>query len=210
MINVRRYREGDAYHINTRIENAWDAHNEAERADTLGRRGTAFTFYEGSARADTYRPVMLMGCNKLWQGCFSVWALPSHEARGYGLQLVRAARLLLDLVAKDKGIHRYHTLVHPKVWENIKWIKLLGFEAESVLRKAGPDHENIIMYAKHQGVNNEQAKNPRTRLERNVAKLFNVVLRPCHTTKRRSVLRRSQHGSKRIEERDEGLERQFG
>lgn len=170
---ITRWQEGDSQLINYRNENSWDCRDDRDRADNLARNGIAFSIWEGSARADTL--LMILGMNFLWDGCAQVWALPSHEARGHARYMVESARVLMDVVAKKYRIHRYHTLIHPNLYENIKWIKLLGFQPESVLRSASPTKDNLIMYAKlYLEGYHEQTKDRRARLETDVAKLLSM------------------------------------
>lgn len=171
MITV--WQPGDTFLLNARPENSWDSTDEVMRVDTLASRGYAFSIWEGSARAEPL--LMIMGCNRLWEGTAQVWALPSFEARGHAKYLIDAANVLLDVVAKTMKFHRYHTPIHPRLYENIKWIKLLGFTAESVLKGAGPNKENIILYAKTylEGYH-EQTRRSRARLAEYVEQLLSV------------------------------------
>lgn len=196
---ITLWRPGDTFLLNARPENKWDCEDEILRVDTLASRGYAYSIWEGSARAEPL--LMIMGCNKLWEGTAQVWALPSYEARGHAKYLVDMANVLLERVGEMLGIHRYHTLIHPHLYENIKWIKLLGFKAESVLHAAGPKKENIIMYAKTylEGYH-EQTKQSRARLAGYVGELFEMEYGHVFTPSSRRELCSGKYGQSWIEE----------
>lgn len=133
-MRIRRWIEGDL----ARIPDPRSAVTEH-----LAASSTSFTITD-----DDDQPLMIIGFVKLWEGCAQVWAIPSDSVRGKGLWLVRLARNMLKICARDYNLHRYHTLMDPMDTESLKWIRLLGFHHEATFKKAYADGRELLVYAR--------------------------------------------------------------
>ena len=161
-MKIRWWREGDlAAMVNPR----------SPESEDLAAISTTFTILTKLGR-----PAMLIGFSNMWEGCAQVWAIPSDLARGNALEIVRLAREMLALCAERYGIHRYQTLMHPADDESIRWIRLLGFHHESILKRAFSDGRELHFYVRFFGGDNEYRKTQgtRDRLREDVANLFSV------------------------------------
>lgn len=124
-------------------------------------------------------PIMILGCNILWKGVAQVWAVPTEQIRGNGWYVTKTAKdILLGIALKDK-IRRFHCIVHSGIAENIKWIEVLGFLREGIMRKATPDKMDMYIYVKWYDKTLEDYYGRRTkkdypRLQGDVAKLFRL------------------------------------
>lgn len=94
--------------------------------------------------------VAFLGVQILWVGVAQVWAITSDEARGHGLGLAKAAKQGLAWVKESYDIRRFNTTMKDDD-ENLKWIKMLGFEREYTMKHAAPEGGHLYGYVKFEG-----------------------------------------------------------
>ncbi len=137
-MEVQVYREADMEAISARQEDDWGVN--ADALQMMVSQYPAWTF-----RIDG-RPVMILGVWKLWEGNWECWAIPSDDARGSGLAVVRATRRLLDEVATWKDVNRFTALSREDKVEYNRWLEMLGFDVEYTQRKAYDNRLDVIGY----------------------------------------------------------------
>lgn len=119
------------------------------------REGDYFNFDpQHQATNDTYslvnekdEVVAVMGFILFHEGVGAVWAVISDDARGHGIAVTRYAKTLLKRWINDYGLFRVQALVRVDRPEYKRWIKLLGFDYESTMRKVTPDRRDMECYA---------------------------------------------------------------
>jgi len=111
--------------------------------------------YDASYQADstTYtlineanKVVAVMGLIILHEGVAGVWAVISDDARGHGIAVTRYARKLIKRWIHNYVLHRIQTVVRVDREEYKRWIRLIGFEYESTMRKVSPDKRDMECY----------------------------------------------------------------
>lgn len=103
--------------------------------------GYSYTFTNG-------KPAALVCCNLLWYGCGQIWALVTDRIRSHGLLFTKACREILEIGGHRKGIRKYYCIINPDIPENIRWVKLLGFEHEYTMKEADPEGRDVLGYSK--------------------------------------------------------------
>ncbi len=82
------------------------------------------------------------------RGVAEVWLAPSQLARRYPLALTQAAGRFLDQAWRELKLHRLQAGVLAQNRRACRWIELLGFAREGVMRKFGPQGQDFVLYAK--------------------------------------------------------------
>ncbi|MBG0776972.1 MAG: hypothetical protein H0S85_11140 [Desulfovibrionaceae bacterium] len=86
------------------------------------------------------------GVALFWPGVGEGWCAPSAWALAHPLSFNRAARAVLEHLARTAGLHRLqaHVLAHDR--RALRWIAWLGFEPEGECPGYGPYGENVIRF----------------------------------------------------------------
>ncbi len=137
---IRRYREGDIDRINQR--SCDDIGMDKQAAEISASSGYTITLDVDGA------PVAVGGIVKLYDGVGQIWAVISDDARSHGLELVRSCRRLIESVTVLEKLDRIHCLVCADNVENQRFIKLLGFRCEFLMRKGGGYGRNAYMFSR--------------------------------------------------------------
>ena len=92
-------------------------------------------------------PVAATGLIVPYEGLAYGWARISDEARGSGLGLTRAFMSCL-VHARFALPHLRQVRVEVSIDrpEYLRWIKMLGFESESIKREAGPRGQDLVEF----------------------------------------------------------------
>lgn len=126
MFDIREYQDGDATLI------------EQREVDLRLPIGVPDMVFISKSYKFTYtinnEPAGLVGLYTLFDGVYQAWARPSDRLRGYGRQVVRATRSLLDSYEELLHARQIRTTSPSYAVENIKWLRLIGFKQEAVLR----------------------------------------------------------------------------
>ena len=83
----------------------------------------------------------------LWKGVGEAWVWVPPEVARYPLFFHRNIRDMMVEVKRAKHLVRIQTTVKVRDVTANAWIKRLGFKAEGVMRRWGPDGEDHIRYA---------------------------------------------------------------
>lgn len=87
------------------------------------------------------------GC-MVMQGNFEISALVSKDAKEVPIQFVKFAKKRLAHYENVLGLRRTQCTVRAGFPFLIKFIELLGFEREGLLRKFGPEGDDYFIYAR--------------------------------------------------------------
>ena len=112
-----------------------------EWAKFHGKQGPARTVVDPDGAV-----VFCAGIHHFWHGTGEVWALFSPLARRY-LETPRFAKQLLELYVARFGYERLQAVVNPDWPEAVRFIELLGFEKETLMKKYGPNGVDMVLYA---------------------------------------------------------------
>lgn len=90
----------------------------------------------------------IVGASCLWEGVWQVAAITSDLIRGYGVYFTKGCLTILNESAKAFRVKRYNAIVDSSNVEYIRWLNLLGFEYEYVMRNALPNNTDVFGYVK--------------------------------------------------------------
>lgn len=94
------------------------------------------------------RPAACFGAVKVWKGVEELWLLVEERARKFPILMTKAAKDFADYRVISENLHRLQITVRSNDPRAIQWAKRIGFEAEAVLQKYGPDQMNYILMRK--------------------------------------------------------------
>ena len=92
-------------------------------------------------------PASVFGVVPLFPGVGQAWLIGTDEIGKCGVEVAHACKKIIDALL-DSGVHHriqafsadFHTQAHT-------WLKLIGFEQESTLRKFGKDGSDFYCFA---------------------------------------------------------------
>lgn len=87
------------------------------------------------------------GVTTRWKGTGEVWTLNSPIVKDYPLLFHKLMLRWLETIRKYHGLRRIQAVVEADNDTYVKWIELLGFKREGLLRKYY-DGKDFYMYAK--------------------------------------------------------------
>jgi hypothetical protein len=96
----------------------------------------------------TGSPLAVITGAVIFQGTYEVSALIGANARKYPIQFFRHVKGRIEHFEELHNLRRTQTLIRKGYPFLIKWIELLGFEQEGLLRKFGPEGDDYYMYAR--------------------------------------------------------------
>ncbi len=106
---------------------------------------------EAGEFASAFTPQGMLGLGgvvPILPGVAEAWLAAAPLARRYPLALTQAAARFLDRAVARHRLRRLQAAVlagHPTAH---RWIGLLGFEKEAVLRRFGPAGQDFVLYAR--------------------------------------------------------------
>lgn len=92
------------------------------------------------------KPLWCGGIVLHWRGVGEAWILPFPEAKKYARRFHESALVSLHNVIRENHLHRVQASVLSDFKEGRRWMIALGFQPESVMRKAGPNKEDMITF----------------------------------------------------------------
>lgn len=115
----------------------------SETPNPMAEYGTCFTaIYDG-------RILVVGGVLHTSLHTGKCWTMLSIHAKKHGLRLVRAAKIQLENMMRDMGLHRLETANLIDAVEHHKWCKLLGFRDEGEMRYYDDQKRTYIRFAKY-------------------------------------------------------------
>lgn len=91
--------------------------------------------------------IAIIGFFPMWEGVAEVWAIPSKHVHAYGLRYVRHAKREIDRIIKENGFRRLQTVSRADGATD-KWMRILGFECEGLLRGYAANGDDYRMWAR--------------------------------------------------------------
>lgn len=105
----------------------------------------------GSVASGTFledgRVLFCAGFNKIWDGVFEVWMVPSVHITKTPFLFCKVIKRYLERVEKDFKAHRIQTTSYDDPF-HVRWMNWIGFEKEGTMRKLMPNKTNMCMYAR--------------------------------------------------------------
>lgn len=92
--------------------------------------------------------VALFGGAVRWSGMAEIWSIPTIHIRPIAKSYFQTMFDQLEKYEVELNIRRYQTCVRYDYVQNQKFMELLGFEKECLMRKFGPKGEDYFLYAR--------------------------------------------------------------
>ena len=141
-IEVRDYKKEDAYTIlnkNIREHDAQDTSEFETYAELWGKEGPAYTIVvDGEV-------VFCGGVVNIGWNRGEAWTLMSKLFYKYPKTCFKICRNQLNKVIEEHKFARVQALVDPKLYGGVRFMEHLGFEKEGLLKKYGPQSEDMWM-----------------------------------------------------------------
>lgn len=104
----------------------------------------------GPAETVTFdgEPVCSAGIVLIGWGRGEAWALLSTLFYKHVRACYRMIKNRLSGMVKEHGLVRVQTLVAPEFTEGARLVEHLGFDQEGLLKKYGPNHEDLLIYGR--------------------------------------------------------------
>ncbi len=112
--------------------------NDAEYGKSLETAGEAFT---GIVENET---IICSGVVHQWQNRAIAWALISQNAGKHFVKVHKAVKRFLDM----SEVNRIEAYVDDGFEEGYRWIEMLGFKHEGLMRQFSPHGLDMHLYAK--------------------------------------------------------------
>lgn len=147
MIKVEPYEPDHAHAIlsrNVRECDLWlSSYPEWEETTKLWKDG-------GPAETVTFdgEPICCAGIVLLGWNRGEAWALLSTIFYSHVRACYRIIKDRLSGMIKENGLVRVQTLVAPDFVEGSRLVEHLGFNQEGLLKKYGPNHEDLLIYGR--------------------------------------------------------------
>jgi hypothetical protein len=93
-------------------------------------------------------PVACAGITIEQWGVANAWALFSTRFHNHKVRVYREIKRDLGRVIKENNLVRVQCFVDPRYQNSIDFIECLDFQCEGLMRKAGPNGIDYLMYAK--------------------------------------------------------------
>lgn len=106
--------------------------------ESLAAAGQSFTAIEGD------QVIAIAGIAIQWEGRAIAWALISEDAGKHFLAIHRAVKGFLD----QADIRRIEAFVDSDFKQGMKWIEMLGFENEGLMRKFSIIGNDCYLFAR--------------------------------------------------------------
>ena len=112
---------------------------------TLATSGPAFAGWDGD------QLLGVAGVARGWPGVGEAWAILTDAGRRKPIAVCRMVRDGLSLCARAGRFRRVHADVISTFARGCRWVEALGFKAECVLERYGPNGEDFIRYVMFPG-----------------------------------------------------------
>ena len=76
------------------------------------------------------------------------WVLCSEEVKYYPITVFKFTKMYLNRIIKDNNLYRVQVTTRSNWPQAQRFVRMLGFTPEGILRKYGPDKSDYKMYAR--------------------------------------------------------------
>lgn len=132
-LNAVTYRSLDAPFIKA---------NQETLADRLPK-GLSFT---GTVDDQVFA---MFGLVPFWKGCYECWLIPADDLAKHKMKMHHAGLRFFEYTAKVLKAKRYQCYVYSQNFRAVRWIELMVFRKEGVMKNFGPNQEDHFLYARY-------------------------------------------------------------
>ena len=139
MVTIQTYQLGDVEYL------------EHREGDLLGE--SPFEEEKGptwTVLVDEY-PVAIFGFMFISPGTYEMWAEITDAIRGNGRPAIKQGREIIELAFENLEMHRLQATCRVVKGEYSRFLEVMGFQKEGLLRQAAPNREDLILYSRVKG-----------------------------------------------------------
>ena len=130
-----------------------DPEQEPGMLEVLGKNAAYWQAMEESGKAfSAFWNGTFLGCGGFfvmpWGGTAEAWMWALPEAKRHPLAVHRLISRMIETIERDYGVFRISCTVKCGNEAAIRWMKLLRFREEAVLRKFGPGQSDFFLFAR--------------------------------------------------------------
>lgn len=116
--------------------------NKGELVDRLPK-GMSFT---GTYNDQVFA---MFGLVPYWKGCYECWLIPASNLDTHTMKMHRTAIRFFEYTAKVLRAKRYQCYVFSENVRAVRWIEMMVFKKEGLMKNFGPNQEDFFLYARY-------------------------------------------------------------
>jgi len=89
-------------------------------------------------------PLAAAGLVIIWPGVATGWAFTSAMVPKYRLSFHRTIKQYLDMLVRERNLHRVQVEIPVSHTVSREWVKRLGFHEEGIMRQFGADKSDYV------------------------------------------------------------------
>jgi RimJ/RimL family protein N-acetyltransferase len=90
----------------------------------------------------------IVGGHQIWKGVVEIWSLLSEDVLTIPIAFHKAISRILDFHEENIPVHRYQATVQADFTQGQRWMEVLGFKYEGLLKKYGVNQEDYVLFAR--------------------------------------------------------------
>ena len=91
----------------------------------------------------------MFGLVPYWKGCYECWLIPASNLDTHMMKMHRTAIRFFEYTAKVLRAKRYQCYVFSENVRAIRWIEMMVFKKEGLMKNFGPNQEDHFLYARY-------------------------------------------------------------
>ena len=91
----------------------------------------------------------MFGLVPFWQGCYECWLIPADDLDTHKMKTHRTSLRFFEYTAKVLRAKRYQCYVFSENVRAIRWIEMMVFKKEGLMKNFGPNQEDHFLYARY-------------------------------------------------------------
>lgn len=91
----------------------------------------------------------MFGLVPYWKGCYECWLIPASDLDTHKMKMHRTSLRFFEYTAKILRANRYQCYVYSSNYPAIRWIEMMLFQREGLMKKFGPNQEDFLLYARY-------------------------------------------------------------
>src|SRR5215472_12039856 len=110
----------------------------------------SFIYSYSLYKENDYQVLGCAGLRPLWGGAYEGWihSKDFHTFNRHKIFVIRFIVKYLKFIMDQPDTRRIQAVIHSEDVRARAFVRFLGFKAEGVMKKYGPDGSNFIMYAR--------------------------------------------------------------
>jgi hypothetical protein len=91
----------------------------------------------------------MFGLVPYWKGCYECWLIPATDLDIHKMKMHRTSLRFFEYTAKVLRAKRYQCYVFSANLRAVRWIEMMLFKKEGLMKNFGPNQEDFFLYARY-------------------------------------------------------------